>query len=155
DLKLHPVKLQEVTQKHIDETIENIRLHHAEWETISDRPVQEGDFVNLDIDAIEEPGFNICKDTSFEVKEGKMGAWMRKLIIGLNVNESAEGISEKEKTNTETECEECVHNLEAQDFKPTHCRLTVKTIKKAILPALDEALAKKVGCDSVEQLRER
>src|SRR5262249_37932767 len=62
---------------------------------------------------------------------------------------------EKEITTTETLCEECAHELETQEFKPTHCRLTIKSIRHANLPALDESLAKKAGCDSVERLLER
>jgi trigger factor len=68
-----------------------------------------------------------------------MAPWMQKLLIGKNVGEEAEGVSEKDKDSEEKE------------FKPTRCKLTVK---KILAPELlsDEELAKKLGVGSFSDL---
>lgn len=159
DLKIKTIKPHPITEKQIDQVLEDIRFHHAEWKDITDRPIQEGDFVNLDIEAVEE-GKEVCHDTSFEVKEGKMGNWMRNLLIGLKTGESAEGMSEQEPVKG---CEACEHHDEEHHhhthekapFKPTLCRITVKSIKDAKLPELNDELAAKTGVKTVEELKER
>lgn len=144
ELKLSPVERREVTEEEVDESIENIRLHHATWEEVTDRAVQEGDYIDIDIENLDSPGDFLCKDTRFEVVPGKMGNWMRNLVIGKNVNDTAEGMSERS--------EELDPKAE---FKPTHCKITIKAIKKAKLPEVDEELAKKVGVETAEELTEK
>ena len=39
------------------------------------------------------------------------------------------------------------------DFKPTLCRITIKSIYKAVLPPLDDELAKKVGLTTIDELK--
>lgn len=143
-IKIEPYPRHVVTEKNIDERIHNLQLHYADWSIVNDRPIQEGDFVDLDIVAIDShPQRTICEDMRFEVAEGKMGGWMRKLLIGRNLHESVEGISEREE-NDETS---------AADFQATQCRITVKSIYTTQLPTLDEAFAKKLGLKDIADLR--
>ncbi len=140
--KLKSIKRQPVTSQEVDNALHNLQVHYAEWNNVEGRPVQEGDFVDLTIEAVENPPRTICKDMRFEVVPGKMANWLRHLVTGKNVQESVEGVSEKEES-------------EIEDFQPTHCRITINHIKTASLPALDESLAKKVGLSSIEELRPR
>lgn len=142
-LVLKPVKREPISSEDINDTIHQIQLHHAQWTPVTDRPVQEGDFVELTIDALEDPPRNICTKMHFEVAPGKMAAWMRNLIIGKSVDEQIEGTSEKEE------------GQEIPDFIPTKCRITINHIKTAILPPLDNELAKKVGLQNIEDLPSR
>ena len=48
------MKRPEVNEEKVEETIRQVQLFFAEWKHITDRPVQEGDFVLLDVDVIEE-----------------------------------------------------------------------------------------------------
>jgi trigger factor len=73
-----------------------------------------------------------------------MGTWMRQLIIGKSINETVEGISEKEESPDENQTEK---------FIPTLCRITIKAIWKSELPPLDDALAKKAGLKTIDELR--
>lgn len=160
ELKLKKVKKKEVTEKEVDKAIEDIRHHHAEWIPITDRPVQEGDFVDLDIDAIDNPAQNICSNQRFEVRKGEMGDWMRTLIVGKNVDDSVEGMSEKDTHHHHHDhehTENCDHesHKHEKEFKPRHCRIVIKAIQKPNLPEINEDLAKKVGTTSVPQMRER
>lgn len=143
-IKIEPFPRHVVTEKNIDERIHNLQLHYADWSIVNDRPIQEGDFVDLDIVAIDShPQRTVCEDMRFEVAEGKMGSWMRKLLIGHHVNDSVEGVSEREEGD----------ETPAEDFKPTQCRITVKSLYTSQLPALDEAFAKKLGLKDIADLR--
>lgn len=164
ELKIEPINPNGITDKNVDELVEDLQLHHTQWEEITDRGIEEGDFVDLDIFKIPEAGSNekeeeICRDTIFEVKEGKMGGWMRKLLEGHHVNDSVEGISEKEEKN-EDECgpsctHEGHHHEEDDTFVPTHCRIVVKSLKKANLPVFDDELAQKAGVSTKDELLSR
>lgn len=144
DLALKKVEKKEVTQQEIEQSIDNIRLHHAEWTEVSDRAVQESDYIDVDIEDMDRPGQFICKDTRFEVAKGKMGDWMRNLVIGKQAGEMAEGVSERS--------EEMDPNA---DFKPTRCKITIKTIRTAQLPEVNEELTAKLGASSVEDFNEK
>ena len=79
-----------------------------------------------------------------------MGSWMRKLIIGLNTGDSVEGISEKEPHKHENgkDCQECKDEAEGHkhpEFKPTRCLITIKGVKKPLLPELNDELAQIVA----------
>lgn len=159
-LVLKNVHPKAINDEDVDQVLHEIRLHHAAWEEISDRPVQEGDYIDLDIDAIEE-GKNVCKDTRFEVKEGVMAPWLHRLVIGKNINDTMEGTSEKQK---ETPCETCVtegseehhhHHHDHSHFIPTKCSITIKSIKNAILPELNDELAEKTGVKTIQELLPR
>ena len=99
---------------------------------VTDRPVQEGDFVQIDIDDIGRiTPRNICTRHSFSIRKGKMGEWMRKLIIGMTPGQTAEAMSEKDEQ--EEDCKACEHwhtrPPSRRKFIPTLCRITLHTIK--------------------------
>ncbi len=150
DIKLlslaQPAKA-EISQENIDHAIEDLRLFHANWKDITDRPVQEDDYIDVDIDALESPSYNICTNERFQVNADRMPHWMRKIVLGMNVDQSAEGTSERE--------DKFLSGTNAPDFKPTPVRVTIKSIKQADLPAVDDELAKKAGVDTVEELQKR
>jgi len=127
----------------VQQIIEDIRYQNADWETVSGRPVQEGDFIDVDIENMDMPGTFLCQDFRIEVKKGKVGTWLHELLIGQNVGESKDGVSRLEEGMTNAE------------FKPTNCRVTVKAIKASVLPPVDDALAKKVGLKNKEDLYEK
>lgn len=142
-LKLKPVTLEETTSKEIEETLHQIQLKLGSWNKIEDRPVQEGDFVDVDIEALETPPRSICQNMRFEVASGHMGLWMRNLVIGKKAHETVEGMSELDPTSPES----------IENFQPTLCRITIQGIWTVELPPLDEKLAEQVGVKSIEELR--
>lgn len=134
-----PVK-KEVTEDDINKTVKEIQMYHAKWSDITDRAVQDEDFVVVDIDVIDEPPFRAYENSRFHVVEKGMPKWARDLVIGLKTGESKEGMSEKDETSE-------------ADFVPRQCRITVTHIHKAELPEVNEELAEKAGVKSVEELR--
>lgn len=147
EIQLPPIELPPVAEKEIDEVIENIRRAHADWEDMEGRPAQEGDFVDVSIFSLQEdPPKPIVTDRRFELSEKKCTPWLKKLVVGLNKDESAEGTSE-----VDEEAEERVK----KNFQPTQVRVTLHSIKKIILSDLDDEMAKKAGASSVDDLRSK
>lgn len=144
-IHLKPVKKGDVTPEEIEETIHQVQLKLAKWEEITDRPIQEGDFVDLDIEALESPPRTVCTDMRFEVAQGRMGSWMRQLLIGRTANETVEGMSEKE--------DNLLKGEEGAHFKSTLCRITIRGVKTAQLPDLNDELAQKIGLKTMDELR--
>jgi len=144
ELQLKRVEREEVTEQQLNQSLENIQVHHAIWHEVEDRAVREGDYIDVDIQDEDNPENIICKDTRFEVAEGKIGDWMRKIVIGKKLNEVVTGISEPSEELKDKSL-----------FTPTNCKITIKAIKTATLPEIDDELAKKVGLANVDQLKEK
>jgi trigger factor len=145
DLQLQPVERKEVEPEDVEQTIHELLLRYAEWSDVEDRPVQEGDYVELDIVTAEEPPQILCQDMRFAVSKEKMAEWMYPLMLGRSVNDTVEGMSQRDSSFKE----------DPAAFKPTLCRITIKAIKRAKLPDLNDEFAKKVGLKTIEELRPR
>lgn len=146
--KMHKkaVKRPEVNEEKIEETIRQSLLFFAKWDSVTDRPVQVGDFVSLDVDIMENtPPMPLFSNTRFEVTEKSMAKWMFDLVIGKNVGDQSEGISTPDADASEEE------KLELADKK---VRVTIRAVDTAVLPTLDDDFVKQLGVDTVAQMRE-
>src|SRR5439155_848107 len=47
------VQRPEVTEKQIEEAILQMRFFYAKWNPVSDRPIQDGDYIMIDLDTVE------------------------------------------------------------------------------------------------------
>jgi len=153
-LKLNEIPVDSISDDQVKNSVQELRLWHAEWTEVNDRPVQADDYVDLDIDLLDD-NRSLCKDTRFEVKENKMGEWMRKLVLGKNVGESVEGMSENETKDKEADdCSGCDNpdHHHHHEFKPSKCCITIKSIKEPKLPEVDDAFAAKVGLKQASEL---
>ncbi len=82
DVTLKAVERPLVNEDKVNETIRQLLLFFAEWTKI-DRPIQENDYVILDVDVIEEePAYKLFADVRFEVTDRSMAKWMKDLILG-------------------------------------------------------------------------
>lgn len=140
-LSLTHLEAEPVTQDLINTHIEELRTHHCSWEEITDRPAQDGDFVTIKIDMMEnDMPVTIHESSRFQLKEGKLPTWLRKLAEGLSIGDTATGTSEAETEETEA------------NFTPKTFTIVLLKIEEAILPDLDDALAKKAGVEDVDAL---
>lgn len=145
EMTLKPIKRPEVSEDKINETIRQVQLFFASWEHVTNRPVQEGDFVLLDVDIIEEtPATPLFSGTRFEVTEKSMAQWMRELVLNRHVDEKIEGISTPDPDASEEDKE---------NLKPKKVRVTIKAIDTATLPELSDEFVKKIGVASIEEMR--
>lgn len=135
---------QAIEEKDIDEAIDNMRLYFAEWESV-EKAAEEGDFVRIDVSDIEQtPPRLLFKDQQFKISEGNMAPWLHANLLGKKAGDVCEAKSEVDASATEEQ---------KKAFVPTQCRIEVKEVRLAKMPALDEELAKRVGAGSLEDMR--
>ena len=140
-LSIERIEPEAVTQDLINTHVEELRIHHCSWDEITDRKAQDGDFVTVKIDMIEnDTPTPVYENSRFQMKEGKLPTWLRNLITGLAIGETATGSSEAE-----------TEELKA-GFTPKTFLVQLLKIEEAILPDLDDALAKKAGVETVDAL---
>lgn len=145
ELILKKVNPPTIDDGSVQEVIERIRRHHAQWEEIIDRPIQQGDDVELELElrnpALHEPQ---RRTGSYEVVPGKMDEKLLGLVIGKQVNESFDGTPALNQPGTDGE-------IEAN----TTCVIKVNRIRHANTPELDDELAKKAGATDVANLKDK
>lgn len=144
--KLKEISKHPVGEKEVNEALRQLSFFHAKWKEITDRPVKEGDYLILDLEAIDcDPPEKVFTQTRFEVSEKGMSEWMRDLVIGAKVGDILEGISKPDKDLSEEE---------KKLFKAQKVKLTIKKIEEAELPEINDEFAKKQGSENVEKMKE-
>ncbi len=138
----------EVNADKVNETLRQALFFYADWKTVEGRPVQEGDFIILDADVVDNEAAPspLFRGTRFEVTDKSMAKWMKDAVMGKNTNDVTEGTSVADEDASEEE---------KALFKPSKVRLTIKAIEGAKLPELTEELLKKMGADSEEDLKQK
>lgn len=143
EITLKKVERPAVNEDKVNETIRQLQFFFAEWKKI-DRPIQEGDFVILDVDVIEEdPPHKLFAGVRFEVTDRSMAKWMKDLIVGHCREEVLEGISIPDQNASDPDKEE---------LKPKKVRVVIKDVEEATLPELNQTFAQHLGAASVEQM---
>lgn len=144
-ISLKAVERPLVNEKKVEETIRQLLFFFAQWTDITDRPVQEGDFVILDVDLIEEtPPKNLFSKVRFEVSDTSMAKWMKDLVLGQETGAVLEGVSVPDADASKSDQE---------TLGPKKVRVTLHKIETAFLPQLDDQFAKNLGAASVEVMR--
>lgn len=141
-LELQPVKRPAVGDKEINETMRQIQFFFSSWNPVK-RPVQEGDFVILDVDIVDPPS-NLFNGTRFEVTPHSMAKWMREAIIGKNIGDVVEATSSPD---------DDVDEEEKKSFEPKQTRITIVDIEEVALCPLDEKYYQGLGIANEEELR--
>lgn len=141
---LKAVKSPEVSKEKVDETIRQTQMFFSKWHEVKGRPIQEGDFVVLDVDILEEnPPQRLFSNTRFEVTDKSMASWMKALLLGRHAGETVEGVSVADETLSEEE---------KKEFPPKKVSITIRFIEETELPELNDAFANQLGLDTVDQL---
>lgn len=141
--KAEHVERPVVNEEKISETIRQVRFFFADWKKVEGRGVQEGDFVLLDVNVIEnDPHQPLFIDTRFEVSSKYMASWMKELVLGKHLHDEVEGISKPDADAKDKE-----------DFKEQKVRIKIKGIDSAVLPEMTEDFLKKLGVSSEEELK--
>lgn len=143
-----PVERAVIDDQKISEAIRQALFFYADWKKITDRPVQEGDFVILNVDVIDEgiAPFSAFSGTRFEVKKSSMSQWMMDAVLGKKTGETVE---------TTSVADEDASEEEKMIFKPRKVRITIDTVEEGILPELTEELLQKMGASSEQDLKDK
>jgi len=141
----------EVTEEEVDEQMEALRKHFGSVESLEeDRPVQEGDLVIVDFEGFfeGEPVEGLKEENYYlEVGSGYFNEEFETKLLGAE-----KGVEKEiEVTYPEDALNENVAG------KTITYKVTVKEIKKRILPELDDEFAQKFGPQykTIDDLRER
>ncbi|MFT4552748.1 MAG: trigger factor [Chlamydiales bacterium] len=140
EFELKAAEVKEISEADIEESVERVRNMCAESVEVNDRPVQEGDTIEVDIDLLTAEEKNVAKDQAFELTEGAIEPGLHKAVIGLAIGENKEFSPELPEDAPKEEMQK-------------H-RVTIKKILSKVLPELDDELAKKVGAESIEKMKE-
>ncbi len=142
---LKPAESTQPTEKQVNEAIRQAQFFFADWKEITERPVQEGDYLLIDLDTIEgDVVERVFTKVRFEVSKERMAEWMQKLVIGAKIGDVVEGLSELDAEATEEE---------KKNFQPKKTRVSIVKIEETILPALDDEFAKKLRVDNVQAMQ--
>jgi trigger factor len=144
DITLKSVERPAVNEDKVNETMRQLQLFFAEWKKM-DRPIQENDFVILDVDVIDEdPPRKLFNDVRFEVTDRSMAKWMKDLILGRKQGEVLEGVSVPDEDASKKDKEE---------LKPKKVRIAIKIVEEATMPEFTDEFARKLGAPSVDVMR--
>ena len=146
-IEAKPVEPRPLDPKAADRAYRQLQLMHATWEQIQDRPCQDSDYVELDIDVIENPAHNICVNHLFLVQKDEMPKWLYDAVIGMQIDESKE-------VEAKQNPEDPSHVIVYEDTNTSkQSRVTLKAIKKGILPEENSEFASKFGVTNVADLK--
>lgn len=127
-----------VRDEDVERMLERVREQNAQLENADERPVQNEDYVILDIvgtlDGIERDDMK-SQDQAFQVGKNTLLPEIEEALPGAVVDESQQ---------VEVHFPENHSNTELAG-KVVHFRVTVKEIKEPIYPELDDEFAKSLG----------
>lgn len=139
EIVIEPISPQPINDERIEKHIESLRYHHAQWEVVEGRPTQEGDFVEVKLEALTD-GVS-SRHTTFHLQKGYIEEWLLAFLLNKNVGDSSETIPPKAK--------------EATIQSETPLRFTIEKIRTAKLDDLSETFVKKFGVENIEQFHEK
>lgn len=133
-----------VEEEKVDETIRQAQFFYAKWTEV-ERPIQEGDYVIIDLEAIDhDPPLKVFSHTRFEIKDKSIAHWMKELLMGAKKGAVLEGISKPDADAPEEE---------KKKFEPRKVRVTVVTVEEAVLPELNDDFAKRLGAKDLADMK--
>ncbi|MBW6516006.1 MAG: trigger factor [Candidatus Cloacimonetes bacterium] len=124
------------SQEMVDSTIENIRKNMAKEESV-EGPAEAGDRLIISIENLEEGLEN--EHLLLDINE-----------IKLNENNYGEDFN---KTLTGSKVNDVIDTILKDDDKEFRVRITIKEIKKLILPEINDDFAKNADFESLEAMR--
>lgn len=141
------VELPEVTDEMVEDAVKNTANRLRTLEKIEDRTVAElKDIANINFEGfIDGVAFEGGKADNFDLElgSGQFIAGFEEQIVGKNVDEEFE-------VNVVFPEEYHVESLKA---KPAVFKVKLNAIKKSVVPAVDEDLAKKQGYETLEAFK--
>ncbi len=134
-----------VADKEVEDALSHIQNMHAEFADM-DRPIKKGDFAVCDVEAFAD-------DKPLSKKSENMWIEADKEASLLGMGEELCGLKKGEKKEIETTLPE---NYPDKNFagKKALFKVEIKETKEKKLPPVDDELAKKVGKENMQQLRE-
>lgn len=146
------VELPEVTldvsEAEVDQELAKVAEENATWEPADDAQAADGMLVQADLhgemeDSEEEPYLE--QDARFVLGDDS---------VPEQINEALQGAAVGRRVTAERRFPDDDENA-ARAGKTVRYEIDVKSLKRKLVPAIDDELARTVGLDTLEQLRER
>lgn len=93
DIKLRKEETSEITEKDVMNELKNLQYEHGTWSPVTDRPIQDGDFIQVRLERIEDNGTLTpikTGDTLVQVKEEHIFKELYNGLLGKSLNDSFE-----------------------------------------------------------------
>ncbi|MEM6787620.1 MAG: trigger factor [Myxococcota bacterium] len=132
----------EVTSEEVDQEIEKLRLEHSTLEPVEGRAAEEGDTATLRL-AFEALGAPQSEELDTEVGGGQLLPFIDEGVVGMKVDD--------EKTVNGPFPEN--HPNEQLRGVDTSFHITLKELKKRVLPDVDDELAKDLEYDDLAAMK--
>jgi len=138
----------EVSQEDLDEELEKLRQEQATWEPADDSPAEDGMLVEADLHGeISDGEGEPYSETNARFVVGAEG-------IPREVSEALQGARPGDERVAERTFPEDDEKQERAG-KTVRYSISVKEVKRKVLPDLDDELAAGIGLESLEALEER
>lgn len=141
-------EILDIDAKHLDKVLENIQNSHATKENIlEDRPAQNGDTLVIDFEGLRDgqPVPNTqATDFELELGSGQFIPGFEEGLVGSRVDQDR---------SLDLEFPKEYHSQDLAGTKITF-KVKIKGMKKKVLPEVNDELAKRVGFESVTQMKE-
>jgi len=142
----------ELDEAVVDRALEDIRVSHASYEVVEDRPVNDTDYVSVHITAVDAEGnelADIDEETDIELSESSdyHGTDLKPALVGRQLGELAE-----------------ISMTFPTDMKPmglagqtVTLKVLIRAIRERVLPELNDELAQDEDptCATLEELRNK
>lgn len=144
EIKLDGVSMGDVSEKEIDQYIDEIRLRNAEEMQIENEPAKEGDIVYIDFMAkVEDEDFEEISEDNFmlTIGMGEIAESLDQSIIGHSVGDSFEFVG---KFSNDFYNVASYYNEDMAGKEATF-EITIKSISRIKLPELNDEFVKNVS----------
>ncbi|MFZ4773611.1 MAG: hypothetical protein ACOYK9_06450, partial [Chlamydiia bacterium] len=148
EIQIQAKTLKITHESDVEKEIKNLLRLFASWDDITDRAVQEGDFVRIDgYDLSREGEPKIFNESRLDVsKDGLNTTWLYEALLGMEL-----GASKVVDTFPNAdESDEIKKNFEKKQV-----RLELKKIEEPKCPELNDEFAQKLGLPTVSDLRQK
>jgi len=143
----------------VDRTLSNLRQRAARYEPVEDRPSEVGDTLLLDVirtprakRLIALPGETLPEEKPESMENVSVEIGSPANPPGFDENLAGLKPGDERHFDTTYPDDFTIEELRGQTVA---YRVTVKAIRKRVVPALDDDLAKELGFDTVQALRDR
>lgn len=86
-LELQLFELQPTSEEEVKNTIRNLCYEHGEWQTIEDRPSQEGDFITVDVEQKRgDEWIGVSENVHLHLDKSKEQPWIIDNLTGVTLD---------------------------------------------------------------------
>ncbi|GEM_PF-2317085 len=146
-IQIEQPEVKEVTDEAVEKHIDSLRYHHAEWEEVEGREIQEGDFVIAEMSIIPSDGGEPSpgRESNFHMDKEHLETWMYDYLLGKKTGEKGTVTPPPPEKPEDDPLSRPLRSFE----------VTVKKIQLPKLEEMDEEFFKKFGAESEENFKEK